>query len=1261
MSAADDVTLAFRRNVVVAASAGTGKTHRLTGLYVMLALGLTSMGKRTTREAHPPVAPDRIVATTFSKAAALEIRTRIEAALGAIARSAPEAPFALEIAARTAALDDPPSAGEIALRAERALASFHEARIQTLHGLSADLLRRHALALGVSPALRVLEEAEQEALSFGVIDEMLAHALGGSEREQDAARALASACGGFFRAREALLPFFDRLDDDGIDLASLGTSDYLRLALELRQRLLTATHAAMGSAKPAIRAGAESLARAMEAEGPPPAGEASLGPTAERALGELFALRKPGKMEPAEMPIFALRDELKASGTNAAKGKVLAATLREAGVLEARERAMLELLVSIRGRLVQERLQRGVAGFSDLLRLARDGLRDRPEALAAAREEIDVLLVDEFQDTSLVQRDLVYLLRGLPDAPRDTPAPRAPPAILEHGLFIVGDRKQSIYAFRGADVAVFNRVCGELTGEDAHEKLDLPRELCTTRPIADLVALSTSYRSSPRIVTFVNAFFERDFAQTALGADSADDAMLYGPAEHLSSAKPSSDERVVFVADDGAPTADDDALPEPLLASAGPPLREAFVAAAAARALIEEGGFSPRDVAILARRRATIPLLELGLSRMSIPYVVAGRALFDTLEVRDLSALVRLVLEPRDRHALAHVLRGPLCALSDEALLALTTGRGLSAQILDREARSPLDPSAFPEEARRLEAFRAKYHSVAPTLLRLPAPEALRTAMEAFELDLVMAALPRAPSRIGNLDRLVHIARERGGSLFSFSRWLVAQIENEADESEAVVFSAEDDAVRLSTIHGAKGLDFPATVVVDLAARERPAYPPLRFTTLPGEDKPRLVADHKGERGARLENPAKRHASRVAAARALHERSRISYVGLTRARKVLCLVGSSRPAPKGSMLHTFEFHKDTGLAGRYELEHASALLARALASPEAVAPGRDASPANDDEPIPLPSSAPPARPRRGAGELSIATTPLSVFRGCARRFQFRFLLGLEEPVDTGQLDLFELDPTVREKKVVAFEDASLSSDPRETGRAAHRVLERLPKETLGTAELADATLAAALEREGVGDEAARVLAASIAVFARGPYAARLGAARELSREAEVALVVAPRRSDAPSLCLRGTVDVFARFDEGIDLVDYKLAAPSPSLDRYAFQLRAYALALSKRAPGGRVRAGIVFLGGDATAPRWLEGASGTDVLGPEDHARFEEELATLAAKLAEARATDRWPGVALPVCRAERCGFVTACHRTSEALSTPAPKRRRRS
>ncbi len=1231
---------AFRRNIVVAASAGTGKTHRLTALYVLLCLGLTSLAERDDHTAHPPLTPDRIVATTFSRAAALEIRARVEAALGAIADGAEHAPFAAEIAARVALLDDAPSDAEIRERAARARDAFYDARIDTLHGLAGDILRRHAVALGVRPNLLILTDEELETMSAAIIDETLAEGLEGDDAARGAVHDLVDGCSGFFRARDALLSFFDRLDDDGLGVGALRGSEPLANALDLFHRLCAGLRAVVsdGSASTAEPAStALSDIRDAEKRGDD---VLALSERAQAALTRLFQLRKSSKPSPGERLFFEFRDSVSGK-TNPERGETLIATLTLARGLEQREANVLALLERIGLRLAGERRARGAASFSDLLRLSRDRLRDRPEVLAEVQQEIDVLLVDEFQDTSRVQRDLVYLLRERPEARARRPSGDIPTAdaILGHGLFVVGDRKQSIYGFRGADVAVFNRVCGELAGKAAGDELGLPDALVGDAPSADFIALRTSYRSAPAIVEFVNAFSEADFANASHASD--DVSVRYGAAEQLISAREGEAGRVLFVADDGAP------IHEPLLQGAQAPLREAFSAAALASELSKEGGFAFRDIAILARRRASIPLVELGLARFGLPYVVAGRALFDTLEVRDMAALLRLLLEPGDRAALAHTLRGPLVGLSDEALLWLAEERGMRRDLLKSKDGPGLDAARFKDEAARLAAFRARFLAERTALLRLPAAEAVRAAVATFDMDRVTAALPRAPSRLGNLDRLHKLARERKEGLFAFSRWLDRQIEDESDEQEAVVFSAEDDAIRLTTIHASKGLDFQATIVLDLAASERPNAAALRFTRM--NDEARLVLPLRGPRGLRLDSAVARAANLEARQKARAERSRISYVAITRARRVLGLIGSTKDRTSGSWLETFGGARET-LEPLYERLDAATLVNSALAhfEPAAPEPRSDSPPSREYADLRSDDFSPPPLP----SAIAIATTPLGVFAGCPRRFRLRFLLGLEEPIDTGQLDLFELDPERTQRKIEPFESESGESDPRVAGRAAHRVLEHTPLGDFG--EPADeAALARALVAEEISEAEAAALAPRVASFIASRYAGTLKHARAVLREHELLLEAG---EEAPRLWLRGTVDLATCFEQRVDVIDYKLARAG-DMQGYAFQLRAYGLALARQwqLP---VRAGIVFLGSGGE-PQWLAGSDGTDTLTAADHEATEGDLLELARRFASARQEDEFPGVPVHSCHRLHCGFVAACHPDAKLVSLKPARRRR--
>ncbi len=1233
----DDRTLyAFRRNIVIAASAGTGKTHRLTALYVLATVGLTSMGQASDEVVRDPVEPSRIVATTFSRAAANEIRARVEGALRRLASADVDRPFEDVLAHRTSRVGATLGRFDLRERAARALDGWHAARIDTLHGVAAEIVRAHALSLGVSPRARVEEEDEARALVAAVVDEVLARALSAGDERALAARALYASAGGVVGARDHLTTLFGRMDEDGVSVEELERADHLGEARATRAELARLARACAASGGRKIVEPAAALAKIL-ARDPE---ELALDAEGAAALEAFFAVRYAGegKSSIAEQELHAWKDRV--GKTNPLRTKRLVGLFREAPELAARERGMLALVGEIRRAIADERRERGVLSFGDLLRLARDGMRDDAELARTVRAELDVLMVDEFQDTSAVQRDLVYLLRERERSGREPGSAPTAEGLVGHGLFVVGDRKQSIYGFRGADVAVFSRVAAELAGEAAARALSLPATHASRAPSADFIALTESRRSGASIVSFVNELSRLDFASSQ-GDPPRDFEVAYGEAEHLRSFRGDVGDRVLFVHDDGAPPP----AGEPLLDGGDPTLREAFVAAAFASHASGALGFALRDVAILARRRSTIPLIELALGRFGVPYVVAGRALYEASEVRDLAATLRLVLDPRDRHALATVLRGPLVGLSDAALLALTEERrGLCRDVLapaPESDRARLDPRAFPEEGARLRDFRARFIALREPVLRLAPGEALGALLRGLDLDRIVAALPRAAARLGNVDRVVALAREKGGTLLGFSRWLDRQIADETDEAEAAVFSEEDDAVRLTTIHASKGLDFEAVVLVDLDSAPRPRYTPLSYDRDAG-GRARFVVQHKGARGVPLPSRVWDEANEERKARELAERKRLTYVAVTRAKRLLALVGRTDGARQGSALETLLAGREGGVFSGLGEVDASGLLREAIE-------GASGSPSEAAEP----TRAPPPKPSTPrVDRLPIATTPLGVFRGCARRFRLRFLLGLDEPVASGQLDLFESQP-LRADERPERPPSDDGPDPRVLGRAAHRVLELWPRDAWGR-DADPSVIEDALVTEGLPRDEAHALAQHLARILVGPYARRIADPRcVIHREEELSW----ESLGAPALSLRGTLDLFVEHEGGlVDVVDYKLARPSKTLDRYAFQLRAYALALSRARPDASVRAGILFLEG-SDEPVWLEGAGPDGALSAAEHDAFAEELADLARRLAAARTTGVFPPVEIAACRALGCGFITACHKP-EAHRGAARQRR---
>ena len=703
----DATIFAFRRNIVVAASAGTGKTHRLTALYILLTLGLTSMGQRDEATPAPPVGPERIVATTFSRAAAREIEGRIEQALRALAtgEGKPLPGFDDIVGARNDAIDRPLSPLELRRRAGEALGHWSRARIDTLHGVARRIVQRHALAVGLAPGMRVLDEEEAQALSDLAVDEALSEALEAGGVRAEAARALIVSTGGVWATRQRVLRLLDRLDEEGLAPGDLVLADHLGGARVMADELLAVARRLVTAGSATLRDAAAALVGAMQRRG---TSEDLLPEGASAALRELFARRMPARSrrQPADDELEELVGRLPGK-TKAERAAGLAALLRYSPLLQAREAELIALLQVAREKLSAQKRRAGALGFGDLLRMARDALRDQPEVARAVREEIDVLLVDEFQDTSRVQRNLVYLLRERDDAAEARPAGVSPEArgLAGHGLFLVGDRKQSIYGFRGADVAVFSRIAAELAGPAAGRALALPQAAwAAVEPIADFAALTESRRSGEGILAFVNAFSSRDFAEDrTAGTPPRDFEITYGPAEHLIPAsdltKPAG--RVVLIQDDGSSPAD----AAPIVRESTGAAREAHVAAAFVASTVRVGR---HDAAVqgrcdLARRRSSIPLIELALARLDIPYVVAGRALYDAPEVRDAAALLRLLLDPtrqaRDGDGAARPHRGPLRHLAHRPVACRPRAVGAALGSLVAE------PDASGRACQRLRAW----------------------------------------------------------------------------------------------------------------------------------------------------------------------------------------------------------------------------------------------------------------------------------------------------------------------------------------------------------------------------------------------------------------------------------------------------------------------------------------------------------------------------------------------------------------------------
>jgi ATP-dependent helicase/nuclease subunit A len=459
------------------------------------------------------------------------------------------------------------------------------------------------------------------------------------------------------------------------------------------------------------------------------------------------------------------------------------------------------------------------------------------------------VLVDEFQDTSRPQWELVRQLVKSWGEGFGAAADAIPPSI-----FVVGDRKQSIYGFRDADVAIVDEAAAFIE--------DLRREGSPRQ------AITVSFRSDPQILAFVNDVF------TAIAQESSAarrDGFRYTdhdrfPVDATVPLKPDCDPAVQFIAAPTVRETADRVADEIVRLLSGTTVRD--------RTTGIRRDARAADVAILFRSRDSHRDFEAALESRGIPtYVYKGLGFFDADEIQDAIAILRYLADPLSDLRAAALLRCRVVRLSDAAVAALGSA---CAVALSSPTPHQAAVALGDEDRRVFEQLRAALPRWLSWVDRLPPSELLDAILQetAYAYELRGPRRRQARENLKKLRAMIRRAQNRG---YATLARIADHLERLAvgDESNAAIDAV--DAVSLMTVHAAKGLEFPIVFVVNMARGTGGMRPPIRVADLAGGDASVAIADYQSE------------ADEDARARDREETKRLLYVALTRARDRLYL------------------------------------------------------------------------------------------------------------------------------------------------------------------------------------------------------------------------------------------------------------------------------------------------------------------------------------------------------------------------------------
>ena len=838
----------FDRNLVVTAGAGTGKTTLLIDRLVHLLLRNPE-----------PLKITEIVALTFTNKAADEMKVRLRQRLqelldirldqkpadGIEEKTRREAESLIELYQL--------SKSEMEARVHEALRNLERSDIGTIHSFAANLLRLYPLEAGVDPQFHEDEGAAFDRFFDDEWNLWLDQELSLGSAHAEEWRKILPRC-----QLDHIKTLARSLAAENVDLRQdIGAGDSAALRVWLAR--LARSAAALIKRHPEDRQN-EKLIRAAR----------TVIAGFERSAGHIDPAAEECALL-AEKTINRSTQGWSSEDATQAQDLVRAARglIRVDGELIG---ALRYLLVPFTAAFRESFIREGHLSFDGLLVRARDLVRDQTRVRADLKRRYRAILVDEFQDTDPIQYEiLLYLAEQFGQTATDWRKVKIVPG----KIFVVGDPKQSIYAFRRADIEAYLEVV---------EKIIQAQNGVEFR-------LTTNFRSNPAILDGVNGAFE-NLIQAQDGVQPPYIAIHPAPgrSEAPSRVPKLLVRKIVSDREINAETAR--RLEGESLALW---LKEQILGKAEIlNARGETLRARSKDVAILLRKLTDIHDYLEPLRRQGIRYVVEGeRHFYAAKEVIDAVSLLRAVENPHDRLALVGVLRSPLGGLTDQQIYELRREHGLDYRAAKRLAGKNLPPTLF-----QLYAALARLHEETRAL---PIGAAVAQVFATLPVELLASGYFHGEQAVANLQKLAQqaelLGREGLTTLKEAIRRLEKRVLEVKDEGESVLAEENLDAVRVMSIHKAKGLEFPIVILAGCQAGIEAGR---------GADAEAIFDWPSGLTGIRIgpiSDLAGVYIAEKTRRRSAEEQKRLLYVAMTRAREhlIISCAPSGHRAP-GSFL-----------------------------------------------------------------------------------------------------------------------------------------------------------------------------------------------------------------------------------------------------------------------------------------------------------------------------------------------------------------------